>query len=240
MSGAETSLSGGDRFRNMNARIYTADTEDFRDPELYSRIFEELPEIRKKKVLKLKREEDRLCSLAAGALLLRLARDKGLPEDMADLTENEYGKPFFSEHPDVQFSLSHSGTRVLLAVSDRPVGCDVERIRKDWNYMGIARRFYAPEELALLTAEADPDARAILFYRLWTLKESFLKETGRGLYLPLDSFCIRFSGNETAVISSETIPDTISTEVCLYSWGPEGGYLYACCVAEDRRVSPFF
>ena len=35
-----------------------------------------------------------------------------------------------------------------------------------------------------------PSARDDAFYKLWTLKESFVKSTGRGLDLPLRSFRI--------------------------------------------------
>ncbi|MBQ6549944.1 MAG: 4'-phosphopantetheinyl transferase superfamily protein [Lachnospiraceae bacterium] len=222
----------------MKTRIYTADTDQFRDAETYSRIYEALPESRKSKISRFRREEDRLRSLAAGALLLRLARDEGLPGDLADLTENAYGKPFFSGHPDVQFSLSHSGTKVLLAASDRPVGCDVEEIRTDWNYMSIVKRYFAPEEYARLTEETDPEARALLFYRLWTLKESFLKETGRGLYLPLENFRIIFEKETDGALRIRvTFPEThdpaVSGDVFFLSDAPGDGCAYAFCIAGD-------
>ena len=222
----------------MNTRIYTADTELFRDAELYSRIYACLPESRREKVSRYRREEDQLRSLAAGALLLRLCRDEGLPESMPDLRENEYGKPFFSEHPDVQFSLSHSGTKVLLAVSDRPVGCDVEKISEKPDPLSIARHFFAPGETWLLT-EAEPDALVPLFYRLWTLKESFVKETGRGLYLPLQSFRIILS--EDAPIGVRLLEDqdpAVSDDVFFLQDSPGDGYAYAFCIAGDGADLP--
>ena len=37
----------------------------------------------------------------------------------------------------------------------------------------------------------DEHKRCEEFYRLWTLKESFMKVTGLGMKLPLDSFCFQ-------------------------------------------------
>ena len=40
-----------------------------------------------------------------------------------------HGKPYFPEHPDVHFNLSHTAGAVLVGLSDRPVGVDIEHIR---------------------------------------------------------------------------------------------------------------
>ena len=45
------------------------------------------------------------------------------------------------------------------------------------------------------------DLRSDLFFRYWTLKESFLKATGLGMKLPMDEFQIRL-GTDIDVIQS--------------------------------------
>jgi 4'-phosphopantetheinyl transferase len=45
-----------------------------------------------------------------------------------------------------------------------------------------------PGDEVRLIGESAPSERAATFYRLWTLKESYLKATGQGLATPLDSF----------------------------------------------------
>ncbi len=78
----------------------------------------------------------------------------------------------------LEFSLSHSGDLVAAAVSDAPVGVDVESLAafaaRGWDgdrVMRIARRVCAPEELRGLKGGED-------FLRLWTKKESIFKRVG--------------------------------------------------------------
>ena len=86
------------------------------------------------------------------------------------------GKPVFPDHPDQHFSLSHSGGLALVALSDRPVGADIEVIRPR-----------SPGLPAYVCRGAEYDRFLALggdwpaFYTLWTEKESLLKYTGEGL-----------------------------------------------------------
>ena len=45
----------------------------------------------------------------------------------------------------------------------------------------IARRFFHPEDLALLRNAKDAEEQLKLFFRIWTIKEAYLKCTGEGL-----------------------------------------------------------
>ena len=97
------------------------------------------------------------------------------------------GKPYLVNEPNVHFNLSHSGDWAVCAISDYPVGVDIERCepgRRD-----IAARFFHRDEVRYLDSLL-PSMRDDAFYQLWTLKESFVKATGRGLDLPLRSFRI--------------------------------------------------
>ena len=51
---------------------------------------------------------------------------------LPELTLWERGKPYFSHLPRRQFNLSHSGTLALCALSDRPVGVDIQVVRPAW------------------------------------------------------------------------------------------------------------
>ncbi len=86
------------------------------------------------------------------------------------------------------FNVTHTEGVVVLAVAQgTPVGVDVERIDRPSNFEGLARRFFAPEEAAAIEA-ADEARRGALFYRIWTLKEAYVKAIGKGLAHPLDAF----------------------------------------------------
>lgn len=84
------------------------------------------------------------------------------------------GKPYIEGGP--HFSISHCRNALAVAVDDRPVGIDVESIRR-WDAALVERTMNADEQ-ALIARDADP-ARA--FIRLWTRKEAFLKWKGTGI-----------------------------------------------------------
>ena len=92
-----------------------------------------------------------------------------------------HGRPFWKDHPQVDFSISHCKEAVAAAVclSGSRVGLDVER-RFAWKE-SLARRISHPDELKLLLAMEDKQMRESAFNLLWSLKESYLKYTGEGL-----------------------------------------------------------
>ena len=86
------------------------------------------------------------------------------------------GKPFFPGLTDRWFSLSHSGGTALCALSDAPVGVDVELVCP--RRAGMPLRVLSQGELAQF------DGSWADFYRLWTLKESWCKREDSPLYPP--------------------------------------------------------
>ncbi|MFJ8751987.1 4'-phosphopantetheinyl transferase family protein [Streptomyces sp. NPDC102441] len=78
------------------------------------------------------------------------------------------------------FNLSHTDGWALLGVAwdGCRIGVDVERVREDLDLSGVARRFFQPHEVRLINS-SPPTDRPREFFRLWTLKEAFLKAHGR-------------------------------------------------------------
>lgn len=111
------------------------------------------------------RTEDRLACLAAG-LLLRVGL--GVSEER-QLRFSPAGRPWLPGGP--EFSLSHSGGRCVLAVSERRVGVDLERL--DESNLIAAPAALTERELAWI--EPAPLER---FHLLWTRKESVYKALG--------------------------------------------------------------
>ena len=107
-------------------------------------------------------------------------------EEPDEVSMNEFEKPFYKEHPEIHFSLSHSGTMAMCAISDKPVGCDVERQRQ--RDLDIAKRFFAKEEYELIKSQPTEQEQTSMFFRIWTLKESFLKMIGSGLSIDPRTF----------------------------------------------------
>jgi 4'-phosphopantetheinyl transferase len=128
-----------------------------------------------------------------GKLLARYALSELLkvPPDTLAFTYGERGKPLLRDYPDTHFNVSHSGDLVVCAVSSAPVGIDVESIPAPGrDFMKIAGRFFAGEELSYIKARSSQSERAAAFAEIWTKKEAYIKRDGRGLALPLNSFCV--------------------------------------------------
>ncbi len=100
------------------------------------------------------------------------------------------GKPFLppdGNTPPLHFNVSHSGKIAACAVTlGHEVGVDVESMtgRAD---LRVAAHFLSPGELARLD-NAEAGARRTLFYRYWTLKESYAKALGKGLSMRFTEF----------------------------------------------------
>ncbi len=160
-------------------RITVADMRTLPLREDEARVMGCLPEAERRKALAFVRAEDRLRS-CVGSLLVRRGIQTALHEKGADpafrLSRNEYGKPFVDGHEDIRFSLSHSGRMVVFALSDRPVGVDVEEIT-DLD-LSLFDRFLNSGETRMIAAAADP---LQMFFRIWTTREAFAKQTGQGL-----------------------------------------------------------
>jgi 4'-phosphopantetheinyl transferase len=83
----------------------------------------------------------------------------------------------------LEFNLSHSGDLVAYAISDRPVGIDIERIRS-MDLSGIIQRFFTPSEF-VAWQKLPPADQELAFFQTWTVKEAYLKAIGTGLHTPL-------------------------------------------------------
>ena len=101
-------------------------------------------------------------------------------EALPELARGERGKPYFPALPHCCFNLSHSGTFALCALSERPVGVDIQVLRPSWSPR-LVERSCSPAERAWLASRADGPAD---FAALWACKESAAKESGRGLPYP--------------------------------------------------------
>jgi len=173
----------------MRTKLYLASVAPLSDEAAFSRLLQTVMEARREKVLRCRDAGGKRLLLGAGMLLEKALAAEGLTA--SDYAETPEGKPFLPSLPDFRFSLSHSGETVLCAVSERELGCDVERVR---NFdLRLAERFFHPEESAYLSALPEGERQAA-FFRLWTLKESYMKARGLGFALPMSAFAISFDG----------------------------------------------
>lgn len=165
--------------------VFSAKITPLEDTEVFSACFEEVKDIRKEKINSLNRIQDRRLSLGAGLLLKHAFARCGLDYEAAEFYNDENGKPHV-KGDDVFFSLSHSGDTVLVSLSDKIVGCDVE-LACEYKE-AVAKRFYHPLEVSHLEKITDAEDKRLEFYRIWTAKESFVKAIGQGFRISPVSF----------------------------------------------------
>jgi len=118
-----------------------------------------------------------LLSKCAIRFLLAQYTEKPSEEKCVDMHPG--GKPFFVNHPNLHFSLSHSGGEVAIAFSRTPIGFDVEKKERRADFVSIAQRFFSVAEAAQIAAAGE--RAASLFVDLWTAKEAILKLEGSGI-----------------------------------------------------------
>ncbi len=131
---------------------------------------------RREQALKFRHENGRRLSLAVYLLLMDGLREEYDIQDPPVFDYTSEGKPFILGRPDIHFSFSHSGNVALCALSDQPVGADVEVPRKISSSL-IAYTMNDLEQEQINTS-ADP---AMQFLYFWTRKEALLKLTGEGI-----------------------------------------------------------
>lgn len=153
-------------------------------------------------------------SLAGLRALLFLLRLRGEDASSLVLERAEGGKPRFVSGP--QFNISHSGGLAVCALSDSPVGVDIERLRPMRDPIALADRFFAPAEKAAIRASEAPSEA---FLEVWVRKEAFLKLSGRGIDGRLDEI------------------DTTATDIPVFALGHDGERYVAAVAGEGVTMA---
>ena len=111
-------------------------------------------------------------------VLLRevLGRATLTPAADVQIRAGEFGKPSVDG---VEFSLSHTGSVVLIGLGDLPLGVDVEKVPEERAVQQVGSSFHPREAAELLGLPADERPGA--FARVWVRKEALLKAIGTGL-----------------------------------------------------------
>lgn len=230
--------------KKLNFKMLAAGGED---------LMKLLPAWRREKALEMQRPEGRAQSVGAGLLLTRALTDSwkekhpsGTEKERKAFLNSvyleEHGKPFLREGP--CFSLSHSGKYAAVAVSDIPVGIDLETkndpelrvtrrmfVMPEWRYVIGEEAYRLVERMsenqntpAYLRDEEALDRELVKpevmnrFRDIWTMKEAVLKCTGDGLTLPMTAVKLR--------------------EQCGSEALPRGGFMYTEARLETDEERP--
>ena len=149
-------------------------------------------EQRRQQALRYSHTFGRFCCLKSYLMLLELlsAVYPELDTSKPEFGYTAQGKPFLLARPDIHFSISHTKNAILVAISDAPIGVDIEAFRSPSAAL-IARTMNATEQAAIATAAASaatpsgllesPGTPEALFSAIWTRKEAVLKLRGTGI-----------------------------------------------------------
>ena len=143
-------------------------------------------EQRRQQALRYSHTFGRFCCLKSYLMLLELlsAVYPELDTSKPEFGYTAQGKPFLLARPDIHFSISHTKNAILVAISDAPIGVDIEAFRSPSAAL-IARTMNATEQAAIAASAAatlePPATPEGLFSAIWTRKEAVLKLRGTGI-----------------------------------------------------------
>ena len=138
------------------------------------------PDERAKAIEKVKNPQLKIQKINSWKLLEKAVRDSfGYELNELDFTLNDSGKWTCDK---LYFSLSHTSEQVAAAVSDKPVGVDIE------SYFSFERRHSQRLADRILCGE-ERAADSSELARLWTAKESIFKCVGGKTFSP-DKICV--------------------------------------------------
>ena len=106
------------------------------------------------------------------------------------IKKNDFGKPYLEQPKGIYFNGSHSGDYLVCALSNRPIGVDIQEKLLQTPCLKLAKRFFTKKEYDSLL-DLDEKGQREAFFRLWTQKESYMKYCGSGFSLPMNTFEIQ-------------------------------------------------
>lgn len=137
---------------------------------------------RKEKIDFYKFDRDKKLSCGVYLLLMKLLDEEGITKPI--IKTEKYGKAYISNFEDIHFNVSHSNNMISCAISDRPVGTDIEYNDPQID-LNIAKQYFFNSEYENIMKSPNPPDE---FFSYWVLKESYMKYTGLGFNLSLNSF----------------------------------------------------
>lgn len=163
------------------------------------------------------------------------------PQDWQFAAEKN-GKPYLINPPlPLSFNLSHSGERAVLAISlASPLGIDIEQLARKRDWIGIAQHYFHASEMEHLVNLPEAEQH-LFFFRLWTLKESYLKARGTGISTGLDKAAFRITAAGVQVeFAAELKEQTSDWQFYHYSLQPDYLLSLACQQAQARPLNIHF
>ena len=201
-------------------KVYFAEVSALSDDHIFDQLYKNADLERRIKTDKFYFKKDKMLSIGAWTLLQHALLQEGLRDFSLFCGEN--GKPYLKGTEGCFFNLSHSGQTVMCAISDREVGCDVEKIAGF--DPELAKLVMTNQEIKALNSLKNDREKNEMFFRFWTLKESYMKATGLGMALEPGNFGMIVENERICVAQSADEREFHFKEYIM-----NDGYCYSCC-----------
>lgn len=127
----------------------------------------------------------------------------------------------------IEFNISDSHELALCALGlNRDLGVDLEYVPRRSDFDGLAQRFFAAREVAVLRSLPDEQQRKA-FFNCWTRKEAVLKAVGIGLGMPLDQVEVTLAPQDRAQVLAYAGDVATSPPWWLHGLAPAEDYVGA-------------
>lgn len=180
-------------------KLFYSNIKDLNLKEGYLKVSNQ----RKAKIDSFRFEKDKKLSCGVELLLLKSLNDIGIKDSIFKLDKNN--KPYLSNYNNIYFNLSHSEDMIACGISDAPLGVDIEYNDENIDLNLAKHYFFNNEYNAIINSQKPQDE----FFNYWVLKESYMKYTGLGFRLTLDSFEIKKNNDEIKLIINNQVNNDI-------------------------------
>jgi 4'-phosphopantetheinyl transferase len=186
-------------------------------------------------------------------LLIRYSIEILTNRDWADICidRTSNGKPFYANKENkIDFNISHSSDYVAICAiksvdANYQIGLDLMKIDDDdpkqyEQSKRIMRKVFTQKEREFVESKLSIKEKVEAFYRLWTLKESYLKAIGTGIRVELSSveFIIHnnlISNNNDFNYNTELYVNSKKRIDCSFYEQVLDKYLASICLVNDKN-----
>jgi 4'-phosphopantetheinyl transferase len=159
--------------------IYYTMHSELHSPLFIEKCIEIFPESVRKKLRKQRNKSSMYNSLLGNLLLIEAFKNKYKKNVLGAVERSEHGRPFLPKPYEFDFNISHSGSYIVCAIGEGPLGIDIEKL-KSINIQPL-KAFFSAAEWADLNTSPEQQTDVL---KLWTKKEAILKADGRGFEIP--------------------------------------------------------
>lgn len=226
---------------DQRVHIWLVDPVTISDPALLDCYHQLLTDDERAKWQRYKFDKDKHQHLVTRALIREtLSRYESTvaPQDWR-FELNQHGKPAIANplSQPLFFNLSHTQNLAALAVTRiANVGVDVEKIKQVEQVRGLAERCFADSEIRYVFS-GDKTEIMWRFFKLWTLKESYIKARGCGLSLSLQSVTFAPTA-QPLVVDFDPLHDDRASDWSFRHWQVGSEHLLSLAVNVELSQSP--